>query len=57
MVPNINSQDIEQVNEIINDGSVNFPTISFIVKKMNYSIKEAIDMATRKDIVIGDGEL
>ena len=39
----IDSSDEKIVlNEIINDGSVNFPTISFIVKKMNYSIKEAI---------------
>lgn len=41
----IDSSDEKVVlNEIINDGSVNFPTISFIVKKMNYSIKEAIDI-------------
>lgn len=41
----IDSSDEEVVlNEIINDGSVNFPTISFIVKKMNYSIKEAINI-------------
>ena len=39
----IDSSDEKVVlNEMINDGSVNFPTISFIVKKMNYSIKEAI---------------